>query len=182
MIRSSEVYRSALWSGSAGWFFHIRTGRERRGIRSRGRSDSHRAERESGCLRRHGFYNIFQLQHRMASCVENDRLAEELQCLPGYSVKGMNLREPGVVNSLRTKRQEPTAVEGNGLLPGRRWSQRGPTPLRPCASVYNLHKRAGGLPLCIFTASNFHRTSKRRREACNPMPKSSIPKIGCGFK
>lgn len=51
------------------------------------------------------------------------------------------------------------------------------TPLRPCASSYNLHERAGGLPLCMFTASNVHRTSWRRREACNPMKKLSIPKV-----
>jgi len=33
-------------------------------------------------------------------------------------------------------------------------------------TVYDLHKKAGGLPLHIITAPNIHTASKRRREVC----------------
>ncbi len=44
------------------------------------------------------------------------------------------------------------------------------------ASDYDLHEKAGGLPLLALAAPNVHRTSKRRREVCNPDRKSNIPK------
>ena len=34
------------------------------------------------------------------------------------------------------------------------------SPRRPCDSNYNLHERAGGLPLCCFSASNVHHRSE----------------------
>ena len=34
------------------------------------------------------------------------------------------------------------------------------SPQKPCESNYNLHERAGGLPLCCFSASNVHHRSK----------------------
>ncbi len=43
------------------------------------------------------------------------------------------------------------------------------------ASDYDLHEMAGGLPLLALAAPNIHRTSKRRREVCNPDRKSNIP-------
>ena len=50
------------------------------------------------------------------------------------------------------------------------------------ASNYDLHEKAGGLPLLALAAPNVHRTSKRRREVCNPGRKSNIPIIKCGSK
>ena len=43
------------------------------------------------------------------------------------------------------------------------------------APSYDLHKRAGGLPLLALAAPNVRHTSKRRREVCNPDRKSNIP-------
>ncbi len=43
------------------------------------------------------------------------------------------------------------------------------------ASDYDLHERAGGLPLLALAAPNVHHTSKRWREVCNPDRKSNIP-------
>ena len=34
------------------------------------------------------------------------------------------------------------------------------SPQKPCESNYNLHERAGGLPLCCFSASNVHHRSE----------------------
>lgn len=42
-------------------------------------------------------------------------------------------------------------------------------------SIITCTNRQVGCRSCIFTASNFHRSSKRRREACNPMKKSMHP-------
>ena len=49
------------------------------------------------------------------------------------------------------------------------------SPLRPCEPNYNLHKKAGGLPLAVFIAPNVHRQSRLGREVCNPAEKSNIP-------
>jgi len=51
-----------------------------------------------------------------------------------------------------------------------------PHPLRPYASIYDLHQSAGGLPLSALAAPNVHLMSKHRREVCNPAGKSNIPK------
>jgi len=55
-------------------------------------------------------------------------------------------------------------------------------PLWPYASIYDLHEKAGGLPLLALAAPNVHPTSKRGREVCNPGRKSNIPIIKCGSK
>ena len=57
-----------------------------------------------------------------------------------------------------------------------------PTPLWPCASNYDLHEKAGGMPLPTFAAPNVHPTSKRGREVCNPAGKSNFPIQKCGSK
>ena len=48
--------------------------------------------------------------------------------------------------------------------PGEKYLPR--NPLWPYASDYDLHSKAGGLPLPTITAPNVHYTSKRKREVC----------------
>ena len=48
-------------------------------------------------------------------------------------------------------------------------------PLWPYASNYDLHEKAGGLPLLTLAAPNIHPSSERGREVCNPGRKSNIP-------
>ena len=67
-------------------------------------------------------------------------------------------------------------TEAPGKYPG------ASNPLRPCASSYDLHEKAGGLPLSALAAPNIHLSSKRRREVCNQAEKSNIPIIKCGSK
>ena len=50
-----------------------------------------------------------------------------------------------------------------------------PYPALAVCANYDLHVMAGGLPLLVLAASNVHLSSKRRREACNPIRKSNIP-------
>ena len=50
------------------------------------------------------------------------------------------------------------------------------------ASIYDLHEKAGGLPLQTITAPNIHLMSKHRREVCKQAGKSNIPVIKCGSK
>ena len=49
------------------------------------------------------------------------------------------------------------------------------TPLWPCASIYDLHDKAGGSPIRILTAPNVHPSSKRGREVCKPIRKFRHP-------
>ena len=44
-------------------------------------------------------------------------------------------------------------------------------PLWPYASNYDLHEKAGGSPLQVFTAPNVRHMSQHRREVCNPTGK-----------
>ena len=48
-------------------------------------------------------------------------------------------------------------------------------PLWPCASIYDLHQRAGGSPLIPITAPNVRLSSERKREVCKTGRKSNIP-------
>ena len=43
------------------------------------------------------------------------------------------------------------------------------------ASDYDLHEKAGGMPLQTITAPNIHPTSKRGREVCKQARKSNVP-------
>ncbi len=43
------------------------------------------------------------------------------------------------------------------------------------ASNYDLHEKAGGLPLRTLAAPNVRLMSKHRREVCNPARKSNVP-------
>ena len=53
-------------------------------------------------------------------------------------------------------------------------------PPWPYASNYDLHKKAGGLPLLSFTVPNIHLSSKRKREVYKPGRKltSLIKNVG----
>ena len=50
------------------------------------------------------------------------------------------------------------------------------------ASNYDLHEKAGGLPLLTVTAPNIHPTSERGREVCKQARKSNFPIKKCGSK
>ena len=50
------------------------------------------------------------------------------------------------------------------------------------ASDYDLHEKAGGMPLFAITAPNIHLSSKRRREVCKQTEKSNVPIKKCGSK
>ena len=49
-------------------------------------------------------------------------------------------------------------------------------------SDYDLHERAGGVPLQPLAAPNVRFSSKRKREVCNPGRKSNAPNKRCGSK
>ena len=49
-------------------------------------------------------------------------------------------------------------------------------------SNYDLHEKAGGLPLPTITAPNVHPSSKRGREVCKQAGKSNFPSKKCGSK
>ena len=63
---------------------------------------------------------------------------------------------------------------GDRSLPRTRYSRN--------ASIYDLHEKAGGLPLHAITAPNIHRQSKQRREVCKQAGKSNVPIKKCGSK
>ena len=49
-------------------------------------------------------------------------------------------------------------------------------------SNYDLHEKAGGLPLLNLTAPSVHPTTQRRREVCKQNRKSNFPSKKCGSK
>ena len=50
------------------------------------------------------------------------------------------------------------------------------------ASNYDLHEKAGGMPLPTITAPSIHHPSKRGREVCKQAGKSNVPIRKCGSK